>query len=154
MKKSLKLIILILVVLLLGSIIYFVFISHNSKLSIEDIQVTGESDMLDYSSGIPNVGANEGSGATFNFQGQDYHFLYPIGYTVGICDEVWFWKCYGHTGTLKKYGLVSSNFGYLVKTVYFSGDPDIEGWYYEGIVPELYNNIYGRYSEMYVIELK
>lgn len=130
MKKSLKLIILVLVVILLGIIIWFAFINHDNKPSIDEITVTDGSDMSNYSSGIQNVGS---AVFGYTFQGETYLFYYPIGYTVEICDCVAFGHSFTHTGTLEKYGLAYINGGFH-KVLYFSGDSDIEGWYLEDVM--------------------
>ena len=66
-------------------------------------------------------------------------FIYPLGYHKEICDGFFFSHPLTHGCTLTKHGYQMVGNQYRLCD-FFSGDSDVEGWYFEDHVCELAEN--------------
>ena len=73
-------------------------------------------------------------------------FKYPLGMHEEICDDITFGYCSTHSATLTKRGYTDIGcianvcrgpLGKYFPVYYFSGDSDVEGWYYEDYISNI-----------------
>ena len=73
-------------------------------------------------------------------------FRYPLGMHEEICDDITFGYCSTHSATLTKRGYTDIGcianvcrgpLGKYFPVYYFSGDSDVEGWYYEDYISNI-----------------
>ena len=80
-------------------------------------------------------------GAVFYTTPSEIMFKYPKGYHHEICDCVGIFHIFTHDAVITKRGYISYNdsiSGIVYHPVYyFSGDSDVEGWYFESWIEDL-----------------